>query len=87
VKITMNVNDDLLRRVDAYAKANYLTRTGVFSFAVSQYLTSQELPTLMVSMKRAMEKIAETGSIDAEAQKVLDAFSLLVDGMNFKENL
>ena len=79
----MNVNDDLLRRVDSYAKANYQTRTGVFCFAVSQFLLSQQLPSLMISMEQAMKKISETGVIDAEAKKTLDTFSLFVE--DFKE--
>lgn len=82
----MNVNDDLLRRVDSYAKANYQTRTGVFCFAVSQFLLSQQLPSLMVSMEQAMKKISETGTLDAETQNTLDMFSLFVkafkDGQN-----
>lgn len=80
----MNVNDDLIRRVDAYAKANYQTRTSVFCFAVSQFLTSQELPSLVISMEKAMKKIAETGNIDEEAQRTLDAFSLFAEQLSPK---
>ena len=74
MKITMNVPDDLLTRVDAYAKANYQTRTSLFCFAVNQYLTSQQLPSLLENMNAAMQKIASTGQIDDETRKTLDAF-------------
>lgn len=74
MKITMNIPDDLLDRVDAYAKANYQTRTSLFCFAVNQYLISQQLPTLMENMNAAMKKIAATGSIDEEDRRSLAAW-------------
>lgn len=81
MKITMNINDDLLERVDRYAKINYLSRTSVFSFAVSQFLTAQELPSMMSNMNNAMLKIAETGTITEEQQKTLDAMQVFVDAL------
>lgn len=81
MKITMNINDDLLERVDRYAKLNYLSRTSVFSFAVSQFLTAQELPSMMSNMNNAMLKIAETGTITEEQQKTLDAMQVFVDAL------
>lgn len=76
MKITMNVPDDLLARVDAYAKSNYQTRTSLFCFAVNQYLIQQQLPSLMENMNAAMKKIASTGSVDDETKKSLDAWDL-----------
>ena len=81
LKITMNINDDLLERVDRYAKINYLSRTSIFSFAVSQFLTTQELPSLMSNMNNAMLKIAETGTITEEQQKTLEAMQVFVDSL------
>lgn len=82
MKITMNVNDDLLERVDRYAKLNYMNRTSVFCYAVSQFLMAQELPSLMTNMNNAMVKIAESGEITEEQQKALDAFQVFVDAFN-----
>lgn len=84
MKITMNVNDDLLERVDRYARQNYLTRTSVFCFAVSQFLTAQELPSIMSNLNNAMIKISETGTISEEDQKTLDAMQLICDALNAK---
>lgn len=81
MKITMNVNDELLERADRYAKMNYMTRTTVFSVAVNQFLMAQELPSLMANMNQAMIKIAETGTITEEQQKALDAMQFFVDAM------
>lgn len=82
MKITMNVNDDLLERVDRYARLNYLTRTSVFSFAVSQFLTAQELPSMMSNLNNAMIKIAETGTITEEQQKALNDMQVFVDALS-----
>ena len=82
MRVTMNVNEDLVKRADAFAKSNYLTRTAVFTYALSQFLTAQELPSLMVSMKAAMDKIAAKGTIDPETQKQLDSFDAFVKLMN-----
>lgn len=84
MKITMNINDDLLSRVDNYARANYLTRTSVFSMAVSQFLLSQELPTMMANLNNAMLKIAETGEITEEQQKAIDMMDALCTALNAK---
>lgn len=81
MKITMNVNDELLERADRYAKMNYMTRTTVFSVAVNQFLMAQELPSLMANMNQAMLKIAETGTITEDQQKTLDAMQFFVDAM------
>ena len=81
MKITMNVNDDLLERVDRYAKQNYLTRTSVFSFAASQFLMSQELPSMIVNLNNAMIKIAETGEITPEDEKTLEAMHFFVEAL------
>lgn len=81
MKITMNISDDLLDRVDRYAKSNYLNRTSVFSIAVSQYLMAQEIPTMMVNLNNALIKISETGTITDEQRRTLDAVQLLVDSL------
>lgn len=81
MKITMNINDELLERVDRYAKINYMNRTSVFSVAVNEFLIKKELPALMKNMNQAMIKIAETGEITDEDREALDAMDLLVNAM------
>lgn len=82
MKVTMNVNDVLLERVDRYAKQNYLTRTSVFSYAVSQFLMAQELPSLLGNLNNVMVKMAESGTITEEQQKTLEDIQALVRLMN-----
>ena len=55
MRVTMTLNDDLLKRIETYAKANYMNRSSVVSFACNQFLMANELQSLMVDVKRAMQ--------------------------------
>lgn len=74
MRVNMTINDELLARVDSYAKANYMTRSSVVGFACNQFLIANEMQSLLVEMKRAMQKIAESGSVDEEQQRKIDEF-------------
>jgi hypothetical protein len=52
--------------------------------AVSQFLLSQELPTMMANLNNAMLKIAETGEITEEQQKAIDMMDALCTALNAK---
>lgn len=43
VKINISVNPELLERMDIYSKNNAISRSGLISLAVSQYLNSIEM--------------------------------------------
>ena len=75
----MTLNDDLLKRIETYAKANYMNRSSVVSFACNQFLMANELQSLMVDVKRAMQKIADCGTVPEEQMKELEKFEMLCD--------
>ena len=79
MRVTMTLNDDLLKRIDNYAKTNYMNRSSVVSFACNQFLMANELQSLMVDMKRAMQKIADCGTVPEEQMKELEKFEMLCD--------
>lgn len=79
MRVTMTLNDDLLKRIETYAKANYMNRSSVVSFACNQFLMANELQSLMVDMKRAMQKIADCGTVPEEQMKELEKFEMLCD--------
>lgn len=74
MKINVSLDDELLKRVDNYADANYMSRSGLISFACVQFLNQAELMMLVKDMSLAMRKIADTGSIDDESMKQLEDF-------------
>jgi metal-responsive CopG/Arc/MetJ family transcriptional regulator len=79
MKITMNFNDELLGRIDSYAKSNYLTRTSVMSIACNNFLLQHELQSLLKNMNMAFEKIIASGEVTEEQLKEFDQFKLLCD--------
>ena len=79
MRVTMTLNDDLLKRIETYAKANYMNRSSVVSFACNQFLMANELQSLMVDVKRAMQKIADCGTVPEEQIKEMEKFKMLCD--------
>ena len=77
MKINMTINDELLKRVDDYAKANYLSRSGFLAICATQYLNAAELTASINSMALCFRQIAETGSLSDEQMKQLKDFEVL----------
>lgn len=74
----MTLNDELLAKIESYAKTNYMNRSSVVSFACNQFLLTEETRAVLFEMKNALKVIAEKGTITDEEQKELDKFNLLV---------
>lgn len=77
-KITISVNDDLLKRIDSYADNNYLTRSGLFSVATVDYLNQKEAISAMRDVSLAVRKMADNGKIDDESMEKLEDFERIV---------
>lgn len=88
MRVNMTLNDELLARIDNYAKSNYMSRSSVVSFACNQFLMANELQSLYVDLKRALQTIASKETITDEQLKELEKFENLCDFMtkNFPEN-
>lgn len=77
MKVQASLNDDLVKKIDAYAEQNYMTRSGMISFACSQYLLRKELAYSIKEMSFSIKKIAETCSIDDNIMMKLMEFERL----------
>lgn len=78
VKINITLDEDLIRKVDDYADENYMSRSGVISFATSQLLCQVDLTNAIKDMSFAMRKIADSGEIDEESKRKFEDFERLV---------
>ena len=78
MKIQMSLSEDLVKRLDNYANANYLSRSAVVTIAVTQYLQVNEMATMMSDISRAMKKIADTGEIDEETQNQIEKLEIAI---------
>ena len=76
-KITISLDDDLVKRADNYADENYMSRSGLISIALTQYLNSADVTKAIKDMAFAMRKIADNGVVDEDTQKQLEDFERL----------
>ena len=77
MKVNISLDDKLVERIDNYADANYMSRSGLISFATSQYLNQADVMLMIKDMSLAMRKIADQGTLDHETIEQLEDFERL----------
>lgn len=77
VKVQITLDDALMNRADLYADENYMSRSGLISLALTQYLNSADVTKAIKEMALCMRKIADNGSVDLETRKQLEDFERL----------
>lgn len=77
MKVNVTLDDELMQRVDNYADRNYMSRSGLISLAVTQYLNQQEVILAIKDVSLAIRKIADTGKMDHETIKQFEDFERL----------
>lgn len=77
-KITISINDDLLKRLDTYADNNYMTRSGFFSVSAIDYLNQKEAISAIKDVSLAVRKIADNGKIDSASLEKIEDFERMV---------
>ena len=78
-KFNVSMSDELLDKVDRYSERNFISRSGLLSLAVSQYLKQDDIMNLMLNLNAAVQKIARTGSVDDSVQKDLEDFRIMMN--------
>lgn len=71
MKVQITLDDALMTRVDEFADKNYMSRSGLMSLAVTQYLNAADVTSAVKDMALCIRKIADTGEIDEETQRQL----------------
>lgn len=74
MKVGITINDDLLVRLDKFADDNYMSRSGLISLAVTQYLNSAEASHAVRDLALTMRRIADNNCIDEVSRKQLEDF-------------
>lgn len=75
MRINISMDDSLVARLDDYCKKNYIKRSGFISSAVNRSLNESESLGYLKSLAFAMNKIADTSTIDSETKSILDDFA------------
>lgn len=76
--ITASVSDELAKRLQKYAKGHALTTSATVNLCIKQYLDSEELKPTLGMLSKAFTKIADTGKLDDETTKQIQAFDTLI---------
>lgn len=77
MKVQISLDDKLMERIDSYADENYMSRSGLISFACTQFLNQAEVMRLVKEMALTMRKIADSGTVDHEIMEQLEDFERL----------
>ena len=76
-KVQISIDDKLLDRIDSYADENYITRSGLISMGMSEYLNSKETMRLIKNLNVAVQRIADQGTVDDDTMRQLEDFERL----------
>lgn len=74
MKVQVSLDDELVNRIDTYADANYMSRSGLISYATTQFLNQADVILAIKDISLAMRKIADTGNIDDETMQQLEDY-------------
>jgi len=88
MRVNMNMPENLVARIDEYAKENYTSRSTIMCQACDQFLTAHEVQKLFGQMIKTMKRIEESQTIDEQSKKDLEKFFFLCEtlsGDNSKE--
>ena len=83
-KVNISISEGLLERVDEYCRENSLSRSGLISLSLNQYLTSQEVIVLLRNLNSTMQKIAEGNMLEEEIVLKLREYQHIINMMVLK---
>lgn len=75
MKISISLDDELLKSADTYADENYITRSGLISLALSSFLNAQEARLAFSICANALQRIADSGNVDDDTMQELQSFA------------
>lgn len=81
MKINISLDDRLAKRLDDYADANYMTRSGLVSIALTQYLNTQEMIGVIKSMSLSLSKMVNSNNISEEDRKEIEGYANMLQTM------
>lgn len=64
MKFSISMNDELVKRVDRAAEAEYQTRSAYISSAVTQMLNSQEVVFALRDLVVLLRQVYDSGKLD-----------------------
>lgn len=71
-KVQISIDDKLLEKIDNYADANYMSRSGLITLASNQFLTTYEALEGIKSISASMRRIADNNLVEGDLLKELE---------------
>lgn len=84
MKLGITLDDKLAQRMDNFADENYMSRSGLISIAVSQYLNAAEVSRAIQDLAFSVRKIADKGEIDEATLEQLRDFERVANLIRMK---
>lgn len=86
MRVQLSLSEELVSKLDKYAKDNFMTRSALVSFACNQFLTSFEILDLMRQATLCIRKISDEGVVDEKAMKELEDMEYLLKMISSRRN-
>lgn len=81
MKINVSLDDRLAKRMDDYAEENYMTRSGLISISLTQYLNTQEMISVIKNMSMSLAKIADSKMVTEEDKAEIEGYASMLQKM------
>lgn len=76
-KINVTLDTDLIKRADDFADDNYMSRSGLISLALTQYLNQNDIIRAVNDISISMRKIADNKELSDEEVSNLKDFETM----------
>ena len=74
VKFNISADENLIARADAYAEKNYMTRSGLVSLALTQFLNQNDIVQALNDISISIRKLADGKEISDDELNELKNF-------------
>lgn len=78
MKVNVSMDDRLAKRMDDYADANYMTRSGLITVALTQYLNTQDMIDTIKKMGISLSKMANKNSVSESDKEEMEGYANLL---------
>lgn len=86
MKVNISLDEGLVKRIEEYADANYMSRSGCISLACTQFLNQNDAVRAVKDLAVTMRRIADNGKVDEKTQKELEDFERIANILFFGSN-
>lgn len=84
MRISISIDDNLLKLVDDYADQNFISRSGLITLVLNQFLQNQQAVNYLKDLSASFRKISETNKVDDETLSLLKDLEKFAEMVSMK---